>query len=325
MTNPRDLTLLKKPENLIGLLPEIDEILRDFAYLAAYHAHFHPANTGDVSQVLSHAAGEKLLSHFSDAVSEWIEIKRLDVLQDLRADGRAGYRSEGISDERFYAGIAPMAGRVFLITRTGSQIPSIQYTISCGEDGKLFNAVQVDDNARRIRLIYGHHQYGSIPSIETHIHIYANAQCMLEGLENPATVHAHPFHLISLGRHVRIQGSFERLNAAIYTQIEGLNRNYSQLIGVVPYYQSGTAELVINTLDALANHRLVLWMNHGFTVREANIRRAYTLLAYAEDCARATLFSFKEGGIGLPEWDIREFLESNHLNDAYKEVFGFHD
>ncbi len=66
----------------------------------------------------------------------------------------------------------------------------------------------------------------------------------------------------------------------IHTQIEGLNRNYPDLIGVVPYAESGSAGLVSNSYDWLRRHRLVLWMNHGFVVRDSSIRRAYTLMAY---------------------------------------------
>ena len=309
------------PRNLLGISGELDRILTEFGFLATHHKNDHPANTGDVSQVLSKETGEQLVSIFSDSISPWFEIRELEGLASIRGDGRSGYRSEGIKDEKFYELTMTMADRAFLITRTGSKIPAIEESIRIGEDGKLFNVVQVDASGRKIRLVYGNHQYGSIPSIETHIHLLANALSIREGYANPATVHAHPYCLVSLGRHRRIHGSFEHFNAAIYTQVEGLNRNYVDLIGVVPYFQSGTAALVGNSLEALVNHRLVLWMNHGFVVREANIRRAYTLLAYAEECARAALFSLESKAIGLPMNEVRDFLLKHNLEKAFAELF----
>jgi ribulose-5-phosphate 4-epimerase/fuculose-1-phosphate aldolase len=133
-------------------------------------------------------------------------------------------------------------------------------------------------------------------------------------------VHAHPPNLVSLGRHPLIRGSFERFNAAVYTSVEGLNRNYTGLIGVVPYRESGTKALVDSSIDSLVRHRLVLWMNHGFVVRESNIRRAYSLLGYAEDAARAALFTLTSGALGLPTESVLAFLEEHQLLDAYRSL-----
>ena len=133
-------------------------------------------------------------------------------------------------------------------------------------------------------------------------------------------MHAHPYHLVLLGRHRLIQGDFQKFNALIYSQVEGLNRNYTELIGIVPYFPSGSQSLVLNTMDTLRRHKLVLWMNHGFLVREANIRRAYTLMAYAEESAKAALDTLKHGAKGLPNDWIGRFLEDNALLDFYKEL-----
>lgn len=308
--------------NLLGLTADLDAIIHDFAFLAMVHKDSHPANTGDVSQVLTPVAAASVLETHGDTASAWYSIERLETLHELRRDGRTGYRAEGVTNPRYFAALSPIAGKLVLITRTGSQIPAVAETIRAKEDGKLFNVLQVDEAARSIRIIYGHHAYGSIPSIETHVHLLANALCLAEGHPEPATVHAHPSALVSLGRHPAVRGSFERFNAAVYTSIEGLNRNYTDLIGVVPYFQSGTRALVDASIEVLARHRLVLWMNHGFVVREANIRRAYTLLAYAEDCARAALFTLAEGAMGLPFDEVRNFLEERGLLSGYREVFG---
>lgn len=278
--------------DLLGLSGELDYIVRDLSFLAQHYAQFHPANVGDVSQVLSRDVSGQLLSRFNETLSNWYELSRLDEMASIRKDGRTGYRTQGIKDEGFYRAISPIAGRMLLITRTGSQIPAIAHSIEHGDGGKLLNIIQVDDSARRIRIVYGNVEHGSIPSIETHVHILANAISIGEGHQNPGVVHAHPYHLVLLGRHPKICGDFCGFNAVIYTQVEGLNRNYQDLIGIVPYCESGTEALVVSSLIPLKKHRMVLWMNHGFVAREANVRGAYTLISYAEDCARAAMCPF---------------------------------
>ena len=214
-----------------------------------------------------------------------------------------------------------ISGRVVLITRTGSEIPSIRETINRGRDGELFNLLEIDKSGRRLRIIYGNSQYGSIPSIETHAHLVANSISISEGLDNPATVHAHPYHLIALGKHERIAGDKARFNAAIHTQVEGININYQEMIGVVPYYRSGSEDLVVNSLDSFQKHRFTLWMSHGVILRETSIRRGYTLLGYAEFSARAAIDSLNIGGIGLPYAEVRTLLEQNNLVKSYKDLF----
>jgi ribulose-5-phosphate 4-epimerase/fuculose-1-phosphate aldolase len=314
------LSVSEKRENLLGIHQELDDLILDLAFLSSFQSDTHPANTGDVSQVLSPELGNILVNRFRSTLSNWFQIEHVEGLASIRNDGRTGYRSEGIREEKYFQVLHNLTDRVFLITRTGAQIPAIQHSIDVGQDGELLNIVQLDKTGRQIRIVYGAEQYGSIPSIEMHIHMFANALGMIDGCSRPATVHAHPYHLVLLGRHRLIQGNFQKFNSLIYSQIEGLNRNYTELIGIVPYFPSGSESLVLNTMETLRRHKLVLWMNHGLLVREANIRRAYTLMAYAEESAKAALDTLKHGAKGLPDDWIGAFLEDNALLDFYKEL-----
>ena len=261
-----------------------------------------------------------IVDRFGESASEWFPVDRLPLLASIRADGRTGYRAEGISDEEFYALISVLAGRSLIITRTGSQLPLIQHTIDMGQGGKLLNVIEVSGDARRIRILYGNAQYGSIPSIELHIHMAANAAGVLEGFSTPAAVHAHPYHLLRLDRYRLIHGEFKLFNAALYTQIEGLNRNYSGLVAVVPYEPSGSASLVRASLQKIQAHRLILWMNHGFLARDTSIRQAYMLTALAEESARAALDTIADGALGLPRESVEALLVENDLMDAYESL-----
>jgi len=307
--------------DLLGIDAELDDALLDFAFLADYYRDSHPANAGDVSMLLSNSIAQRILDKFLDSASGWFPLSKLGLLATIRDDGRTGYRAQGIRQPLFYEHIHAIAGRSLLITRTGSQIPSLQSSISRYKDGELLTVIQVNEAADCIRVVFGNSQYGSIPSIETHVHLLGNSIMLSQGARSSAVVHAHPPHLVLLGRHPRIQGDFERFNAALYTQVEGILRNYEGLVGIVPYAQSGTEDLLVQTIEPFVKYQLLLWMNHGFIVRESSIRRAYTLLAYAEDAARSAIETFSTDGLGLPFEAVRSFLTQNSLLDAYTKLF----
>jgi hypothetical protein len=124
--------------NLLGLSPRLDEILRDFPFFATVHKDSHPANAGDVSQVLDDQSAEAVEATYGNSATPWYDIENLEALGHLRNDGRSGYRIEGVVNPRFYELVRPLAGRLMLITRTGAQLPAISQTISTGDDGKLF-------------------------------------------------------------------------------------------------------------------------------------------------------------------------------------------
>jgi hypothetical protein len=78
---------------------------------------------------------------------------QLDTLSRFRADGRTGYRAEGIQEKTFYEEIRCLRGRMMLITRTGAMIPAISETVLRKRTGELLSIVEVDSRARQIRLL----------------------------------------------------------------------------------------------------------------------------------------------------------------------------
>lgn len=310
-----------EPENLLGVDSDLDDAILNFSYLTDRYAEFHPANTGDVSQVLSRDSGQNILDRFGVTASDWYNIDSLQKLALIRGDGRSGYRSEGINDDRYYEILRPLYGRLMLVTRTGAELPSLRHTIESCRDGMLLNIIEVSGTGRQLRIVYGNSQYGSIPSIETHLHMVSNAMSVAEGEENPSTVHTHPYHLVALGRYKSIGGDFHRFNAALYTGIEGINRNHQGLVAVCPYHESGTEQLVLGSLDGLERHKLVLLMNHGFVTRTESISRGYTLTAYAESSARSALDTLIHDSVGLPRGEVDSFLQRSCLEDAYNQLF----
>lgn len=306
--------------SLLGLHDKLDRAVQDLAFFGARYRGFHPAAAGNVSQIFSQKVSSILSQQFRRTASHWFDIRKIETLASLRNDGRRGYRCESVTNPAFYDLTKHIGGRVLLITRTGSQIPAIQQTLRLGESGKLLNLVEVNDKGDTVKIIYGNHEFGSIPSIELHIHLLAGAISITQGMEAPATIHAHPHNLVQLGMEKKINGDFAAFNAIIYTQIEGLNRIDTDLIGVLPYIPSGSAQLVDASIVLLQKHHLVLWMNHGFVVRDIHIERGYATMAYAERCAKTAIDALRYGSVGLPLEFINDFLRQNNLLDVYRKL-----
>ncbi len=306
--------------SLLGVHEELDRAVRDLAFFGVRYQDFHPAAAGDVSQVFSKETSKSLAQRFRQGSSRWFEMRTIEELASIRNDGRTGYRSEGVASPNFYELTKHIGGRVLLITRSGSQIPAIAQTLQEGEDGKLLNVVEVNKKGDAIRILYGNREFGSIPSIELHIHLLAGAASISQRLDAPATVHAHPYNLIRLGMEKKIEGEFAAFNAVIYTQTEGLNRIDPDLVGVVPYVPSGSARLVDISIELLQRHRLLLWMNHGFVVRSTGIERGYAVMSYADRCAKAALNALRHDSVGLPTEFTEDFLRQNNLLDAHRRL-----
>jgi hypothetical protein len=210
---------MKALRSLIGIHEEVDKAVKDVAIFGNRYQDMHPAAGGDVSQVFSAKTSQLLVRRFRRNATQWFKMRTIHELADIRGDGRSGYRSEGVSDPRFYRLAKLLGGRVMLITCTGSQLPAILETLRSGEDGRYLNLVEISNSGDAVRILYGNREFGTIPSIELHVHMLACAICLKERMEAPAAVHAHPTHLNLLGMHPRISGDFEALNAVIYTQI----------------------------------------------------------------------------------------------------------
>lgn len=307
-------------KSLLGIHEELDRAVKDLAFFGSRYQAIHPAAGGDVSQVFSEKTSQLLIKRFRRNATRWFKMESIQELAEIRKDGRTGYRSEGIADPKFYKLTKLLDGRVMLITCTGSQLPQVIETLHSGEDGRLLNLVEVGKDGRVVRILYGNREFGIIPSIELHVHMLTCSIGIKEGLETVALVHAHPYHLNLLGMHPKIQGDFKAFNAVIYTQVEGLNRNAPDLIGIVPYLPSGSAALVSASIDPLLRHPMILWMNHGFIAKSFRIDRAYALIAYAEQAAEAALDVLQYGGVGLPLKRVKSILRSPELLSAYHRL-----
>ena len=88
--------------SLLGINEGLDRVVRDLAFFGVRYQDFHPAATGDISQVFSKEASKSLVQRLKQGASRWFEMRMIEELATIRNDGRTGYQSEGIANPAFY-------------------------------------------------------------------------------------------------------------------------------------------------------------------------------------------------------------------------------
>jgi rhamnulose-1-phosphate aldolase len=89
--------------------------------------------------------------------------------------------------------------------------------------------------------------------------------------------------------------------------------NFPQGIGVLPFMLPGSAQLTVETMLALREHRIVIWAQHGVMTRaDDSITQALDLIEYAETSAHYEYLNLIAGNrsAGLIPQNIRSVAES---------------
>ena len=148
----------------------------------------------------------------------------------------------------------------------------------------------------------------------------------LTGTNFHSVVHAQPRYLtyLSTSPQYRDEAYFNR--QLLRWQPE-LIVNLPEGIGVVPFQMPGSAALKQATVEALRQHRIVVWCKHGVVARsDISIKRAADRVEYAEAAAhyeyldlandqRADGLSPDEIRAICKEWNIQQSI----FNDQWEQ------
>jgi rhamnulose-1-phosphate aldolase len=108
-------------------------------------------------------------------------------------------------------------------------------------------------------------------------------------------VHAQPLHLTYLSHIPRYQDQTYLNRHVLRWQPEAII-NLPEGIGVLPFEVPGSPELMRATLQAMRQHRLVLWGKHGVISRsDQSVLKAADLIEYAETGAHYELLNLDKG------------------------------
>ena len=121
-----------------------------------------------------------------------------------------------------------------------------------------------------------------------------------------AVLHAQPTYLTYLS-HLSDYQNEQYFNRHLLRWQPETILNFPEGIGVLPFILPGSAELTIETMLALREHRIVVWSQHGVIAKcDDSIFHALDMIEYAETAAHYEYLNLIGG-------DLSEGLSPEHL------------
>ncbi len=201
-----------------------------------------------------------------------------------------------------------LVGATLLVTGSGRRLREVieapMANLACivvepgGWTGKMFTAP--DCQFKRVTSEFNSH-------LAVH-----HDQMRSKDIKFHAVLHAQPLHLTYLS-HLAYYQDEQYLNRHLFRWQPETILNFPEGIGVLPFMLPGSAQLTIETMLALREHRIVIWSRHGVMARaEDSIFHALDLIEYAETAAHYEYLNLtaQEPGDGLSPENLRLISES---------------
>lgn len=190
--------------------------------------------------------------------------------------------------------VPELAGAMFLVTGSGRRLREIidepTANVACivvnegGRTGKLYTSY--NRRFERVTSEFNSHlavHYDQIRATNTNFH---------------AVIHAQPVHLTHLS-HVPHYQDEKYLNTHLLRWQPETIINLPEGIGFIPFCLPGSPELMAANVEALRQHRIVIWAKHGVMARsDVSVKRAADRVEYAETAARYEYLNLCTGEIG---------------------------
>ncbi len=201
-----------------------------------------------------------------------------------------------------------LAGATLVVTGSGRRLRDILETptanLACivveagGQTGKMFTAL--DCPFKRVTSEFNSH-------LAVH-----HDQMRSRDISLQAVLHAQPVYLTYLS-HLPEYQEEQYLNRRLLRWQPETILNFPEGMAVLPFLLPGSAELTVETMLALRDHRIVIWSEHGVMARAENsIFHALDLIEYAETAAHYEFLNLLTGerGEGLGPDELRAISAS---------------
>ncbi len=201
-----------------------------------------------------------------------------------------------------------LAGSLFLVTGSGRRLREIK------QDPAANLGCLVIDQGGHTGSLYTspRRAFTRLTSeFNTHLAVHSD-QIRRTGTNFHAVVHAQPLHLTYLSHIPRYQDETYLNQHLLRWQPETII-NLPEGIGHVPFCVPGSTDMEIATVEALRQHRIVVWGKHGVMARsDVSVKRAADRVEYAETGARYEYLNLAIGelGEGLSPDEIRAICAS---------------
>lgn len=176
---------------------------------------------------------------------------------------------------------SPLEGRMVAITRSGSRLCDV----ARAPERELALLRVEKGNARLLWGLEG----GGRPSSELAAHLMSHAARLASDPQHRALAHMHATHLIAAGMlWSEDERSFTRLLWSMCTEALMF---LPDGVGVLPWLPCGTGAIGRLTAEKLAEHRVVLWQNHGAFASGNSLEDALGLAEIADKAAELFLLT----------------------------------
>jgi rhamnulose-1-phosphate aldolase len=201
-----------------------------------------------------------------------------------------------------------LAGATLIVTGSGRRLRDIlaapTANLACivvefgGRTGKMFTSH--DCQFKRVTSEFNSHlavHHDQMRSRDVQLH---------------TVLHGQPPHLTYLSHLLDYQDE-QYLNQHLLRWQPETILNFPEGIGVLPFMLPGSAQLTIETMLAMRDHRIVVWSRHGVMARaDDSIFHALDLIEYAETAAHYEYLNLIGGALseGLSPEHLRAISES---------------
>jgi len=210
--------------------------------------------------------------------------------------------------------VPELAGATFLVSGSGRRLREITdeptASIACivvnegGQTGRLYTSYQ-----RRFERVTS--------EFNSHLAVHLD-QIRSSGTNFHAVIHAQPVHLTYLSHIPRYQDA-KYLNTHLLRWQPETIVNLPEGIGFLPFRIPGSPELMAGNVEALREHRIVIWAKHGVMARsDVSVKRAADRVEYAETAAKYEYLNLCVGevGEGLAPDELRAICRTFGVNQS---------
>ncbi|MBN2116164.1 MAG: class II aldolase/adducin family protein [Anaerolineales bacterium] len=201
-----------------------------------------------------------------------------------------------------------LAGATLIVTGSGRRLREVAdaplANLACilveagGRTGKMFSAP--DPPFKRVTSEFNSH-------LAVH-----HDQMRSKDIKFHAIVHGQPPYLTFLS-HLPDYQDEQYLNRHLLRWQPETILNFPEGIGILPFLLPGSAQLTVETMLALREHRIVIWSRHGVMARaEDSLYHALDLIEYAETAAHYEYLNLTAGepSEGLSPEQLRDISQS---------------
>lgn len=190
--------------------------------------------------------------------------------------------------------VPELAGATFLVSGSGRRLREI-----IDEPSASIAAIVVEADGRTGRLHVSHQRrFERVTSeFNSHLAVYADQICA-SGTNFHAVIHAQPPYLTYLSHVPRYQDVVYLNQHLLRWQPETIVQ-LPEGIGFIPFKLPGSADLMAANVEALRQHRIVVWAKHGVMARsDISVKRAADRIEYAETGAKYEYLNLMAGEVG---------------------------